>query len=98
VYISTDSSSVAVVDSCYDRLKEDVLVFRKKGSVVLLDFTARVGRSVDLDGVIGVWEGYRNASGNTLVSILNEVELVACIGRKLVTVPEWTRVGILPSF
>ena len=25
VYLPTDSSSVAVVDSCYDRLKEDVL-------------------------------------------------------------------------
>ena len=32
------------------------------------------------------------ASGNRLVSFLNEVELVACNGRKLVTEPEWTRV------
>ena len=94
VYLPTDSSSVAVVDSCYDRLKEDVLGFREKGSVVLLgDFNARVGRSADIDDVIGLFgEDTCNASGNRLVSFLNEVELVACNGRKLVTEPEWTRV------
>ena len=43
----TDITSVAVVESCYGRLKEDVLSFREKGRVVLLgDFNARVGRSV----------------------------------------------------
>ena len=36
VYIPTDSTSVAVVESCYGRLKEDVLSFREKGQVVLL--------------------------------------------------------------
>ena len=94
VYLPTDSSSVAVVDSCYDRLKEDVLGFREKGSVVLLgDFNARVGRSADVDDVIGLFgEDTCNASGNRLVSFLNEVELAACNGRKLVTEPEWTRV------
>ena len=96
VYLPTDSSSVAVVDSCYDRLKEDVLGFIDKGSVVLLgDFNARVGRSADVDDVIGLFgEDTCNASGNRLVSFLNKVELVACNGRKLVTEPEteWTRV------
>ena len=94
IYLPTDSSSVAVVDSCYDRLKEDVLGFREKGSVVLLgDFNARVGRSADVDDVIGLFgEDTCNASGNRLVSFLNEVELVVCNGRKLVTEPEWTRV------
>ena len=44
VYMPNDSTSVAVVDSCYDRLKEDVLCFREKETVVLLwDFHARVG-------------------------------------------------------
>ena len=44
VYMPTDSTSVAVVESCYGRLKEDVLSFREKGQVVLLgDFNARVG-------------------------------------------------------
>ena len=94
VYLPTDSSSVAVLDSCYNRLKEDVLGFREKGSVVLLgDFNARVGRAADVDDVICLFgEDTCNASGNRLVSFLNEVELVVCNGRKLVTEPEWTRV------
>ena len=50
VYIPTDSTSISVVDSCYERLKEDVLSFREKEKVVLLgDFNARVGRSVQID-------------------------------------------------
>ena len=94
VYMPTDSTSVAVVESCYGRLKEDVLSFREKGQVVLLgDFNARVGRSVDVDDVIGMFgEDTCNASGNRLISFLNEVELVVCNGRKLVVEPEWTRV------
>ena len=48
-------STVAVVDSCYERLKEDVLCFEEKGTVVLLDFNARFGRSVDIDDVIGIY-------------------------------------------
>ena len=46
----TDSSSVAAVASCYDRLKEAVLRLREKGTVILLgDLNARVGRSIDVD-------------------------------------------------
>ena len=46
----TDSKSVAVLDTCYERLKEDVLSFREKGKVVLLgDFNARVGKAADDD-------------------------------------------------
>ena len=37
VYMPTDSSSVAVVDSCYDRLKEDVLDFRERETILLLE-------------------------------------------------------------
>ena len=94
VYMPTDSASIYVVDSCYERLKEDVLSFREKGKVVLLgDFNARVGRSVQIDDVIGMFgEDMRNASGNRLLSFLNEVELMICNGRKLVSEPEWTRV------
>ena len=33
-----------------------------------------------------------NASGNKLISLLYEMELVACNGRQLVSEPEWTRV------
>ena len=95
VYMPTDTSSISVVDSCYERLKEDVLSFREKGKVVLLgDFSARVGRSVQIDYVIGMFgEDMHNASGNRLLSFFfYEVELMICNGRKLVSEPEWTRV------
>ena len=50
VYMPTSSTSVSVMESCYERLKEDMLSFREKGKVVLLgDFNARVGRSAQLD-------------------------------------------------
>ena len=90
----TDITSVVGLDTCYERLKEDVLSFREKGKVVLLgDFNARVGKAVDDDDVIGKFgEDTCNASGNKLISLLHEVELVACNGRQLVSEPEWTRV------
>ena len=94
IYLPTESTSISVLDSTYDLLKEDVLNFKEKGKVVLLgDFNARVGKSVDIDDVIGMFgEDTCNASGNRLVSFLNEVELVACNGRMFVSEPEWTRV------
>ena len=73
------------------RVKEDVLSFKQKGRVVLLgDFNARVGRSVDVDDVIGMF-GEETCNAR-LISFLNEVELVICNGRQLVAEPEWTRV------
>ena len=52
-----------------------------------------VGRSVELDDVIGMFgEDTCNASGNRLVSFLNEVEMVVCNGGKFMLEPEWTRV------
>ena len=93
VYMPTSSTSVSVVDSCYKRLI-DVLSFREKGKVVLVgDFNATVGRSAQLDGMVGMFrENTCNASGNRLLSFLNEVKLMFYIGRKLVYEPEWTRV------
>ena len=90
----TDSTSISVVASCYERLKEDVLSFREKGKVVLLgDFNAKVGRSVQIDDMIGMFgEDTCNGSENRLLSFFNEVELVICNGRKLVSELEWTRV------
>ena len=81
------------MNSCYERLK-DVLSFREKGKVVLLgDFNARVGRSAQLDDVVGMFgENTCNASGNRLRSFLNEVELMICNRRKLVSESEWTRI------
>ena len=94
VYMPTENTSVAAVDASYVRLKEDVLTFRQKGKVVLLgDFNAGVGRSVEVGDVIGMFgDGVCNASGNRLVSFLNEVEMVVCNGRKFMVEPEWTRV------
>ena len=63
------------VDSCYERLKEDVLSFKEKGKDVLLcDFNARfgIGRSVKIDDVIVIiGEDKCNASGNKMFSSLN---------------------------
>ena len=54
--MSTDSSSVSVIEESYASLMEDVLGFKQKGRVVLLgDFNARVGRSTDVDDVIGMF-------------------------------------------
>ena len=87
VYMPTDSTSVAAVDTGYVRLKEDVLSFRQKGKVVLLgDFNARVGRSVELDDVIGMF------GEDTCNVVIVLVEMVVCNGRKFMLEPEWTRV------
>ena len=44
-----------------------------------------------MNDVIGMFgEETSNASGSRLMSFLNEVELVICNGRQLVTEPEWT--------
>ena len=60
---------------------------------MLGDFNARVGRSAQLDEVFGMFgKNTCNASGNRLLSFLNEVELMICNGRKLVSEPEWTRI------
>ena len=50
VYMPTDRTSVAVLDTCCERLKQDVLSFREK--VLLGDFNASVGKAVDDDDVI----------------------------------------------
>ena len=80
--------AAAVIEDGYERLKEDVLEYQQKGRVVLLgDFNARVGKSTDVDDVIG-----SNRNGNKLISFLNELELVICYGRRCVSEPEWARV------
>ena len=57
-------------------MKEDVLVCRRRvRRVILGDFNARLRKP--LDDVMGMFgEGKCNASGNRLISFLNEVELV----------------------
>ena len=93
--LPADSSCVvSVIEESYASLKEDVLGFKQKGRVVLLgDFNARVGRSTNVDDVIWMFgEETCNATGNKLISFLNEVELVICNSRQLVLEPEWARV------
>ena len=95
VHMPTDSTSVSVIDSSYDKLKENVLSFKQKGRVALLeDFNVRVGKAVDVNDVIGMFGETSNSSGNRLMSFLNEVELVICNDRQLVTETEWTRVWL----
>ena len=94
VYMPIDSTSVAVLDTCSERLKEDVFSFRGKGKVVLLgDFNVRVCKVANDDDVIGEFgEDTCNVSGNKLISFLDKVELVARNVRQLASELEWTRV------
>ena len=94
VYLPTTCENSSTLEASYDKLREDVLRFREKGQVVLLgDFNARVGQSVDVDDVIGpLGEETCNSSGNKLMSFLNEVEMVICNGREFCVEPNWTRV------
>ena len=75
LYMPSESASVAVVDSCYDTLKEDVLGFRQNGTVLQLgDFNARVGRSVDVDDVMGMFgEDTCNACENRWMFFLHVI-------------------------
>ena len=72
VYMPTDSSGVSKIEESDQKLKEDMVGFKQKGRVVILgDFNARVGRSSDVDDVIGMFgEETSNASGNRLISFL----------------------------
>ena len=75
----TDSTSVAMLDICFESLTEDLLSFREKGKILVCDFNARVGKTADDDDVISKFgEDTCNACGNKLISPLHEVELVAC--------------------
>ena len=65
VYMPTDSTSISVMDSCHEWLKEDVFSFKKEKVVLLGDFNATVGRSAQLDDMVGMFgENMCNASGN----------------------------------
>ena len=94
IYMPTTTASVSTMDACYENLKEDVLIFKEKGKVMLLgDFNARVGTASEIDEVIGMFgEETSNNNGERLVSFLTEVDLVSCTGRTFVMEPEWTRI------
>ena len=91
VYMPTTTASASMTDACYENLKEDVLIFKEKGRVLLGDFNARVGKASEIDDVIGMFgEETPNNNGEKLVSFLTEVDLVSCNGRTFATEPEWT--------
>ena len=91
-YMPTTIVSVSTMNACYDSLKQDVLIFKEKGKVMLLgDFIARVGTASEIDEVIGMFgEDTSNNNGEKLDSFLTEVDLVSCNGRTFVTEPKWT--------
>ena len=53
VYMPTDCMNSASIEGCYEKIEEDVLSSKEKGRVV--DFNARVGKSVEMDDVIGMF-------------------------------------------
>ena len=90
----TTTANVSTMDACYENLKEDVLIFKEKGQVMLLgDFNARVGTASEINVVTAMFseETYNN-NGEKLVSFLTEVDLVSCNGRTFVTEPKWTHI------
>ena len=55
-FIVITTARVSTMDACYKNLKEDVLIFKEKGKVMLLgDFNARVGTASEIDEVIGMF-------------------------------------------
>ena len=73
VYMPTTTASVSTMDVCYKNLKEDVLIFKEKGTVMLLeDFNAKVTTTAEIDEVIGMFgEETSNNNGGKLVSFFN---------------------------
>ena len=73
----------SVKQICTDRfnlLEEDICMFQSKGRVLLLgDFNARVGKSDDIDDVIGMFrENTCNSNGNLLITLLQNCNLMIC--------------------
>ena len=85
----TQSSVKQVCTDRYNLLEEDICMFQSKGRVVLLgDFNARVGKSDDVDDVIGMFgETTCNSNGNLLITLLPNCNLMICNGRTLLSDP-----------
>ena len=94
VYMPTQGSLKQLCIDRYNLLEEDICLFQSKGRVLLLgDFNARVGRSCDVDDVIGMFEETTsNSNSNLLISLLQKCNLMICNGRTLLSDPQWTRV------
>ena len=61
--------------------------------MLLGDFNARVGKSDDVDNVIGMFGKIScNSNGNLLITLLWNCNLMICNGRTLLSDPQWTRI------
>lgn len=75
VYTPTDGSSVSVIEGCYKKLKGGHAKVQTEGrTVVLGNLDARVGRTSDVDDVIGEEVCY--VSEIRLASFLHEVDVM----------------------
>ena len=94
VYMPTQGNIKHLCTDRFNLLEEDICMFQSKGRVLLLgDFNARVGKSEDVDDVIGMFgENTYNSNGNLLIELLQNCNLMVCNGRTLLSDPQWTRV------
>ena len=93
VYLPTQGNVKHICTDRFNLLEEDICTFQSKGRVLLLgDFNARVGKSNDLDDVIGMFgEASCNSNGKLLIELLQNCNLVICNGRTMLEDPQWTR-------
>ena len=70
VYLPTQGNVKHICTDRFNLLEEDICMFQSKGRVLLLgDFNARVGKSNDLDYVIGMFgEASSNSNGKLLLN------------------------------
>ena len=94
VYLPTQGNVKYICTDRFNLLEEDICMFQSKGRVLLLgDFNARVGKSNDVDDVIGMFgEASCNSNGKLLIELLQNCNLVICNGRTMLKDPQWTRV------
>ena len=94
MYLPTQGNVKHICTDRFNLLEEDICMFQSKGRVLLLgDFNARVGKSNDLDDVIGMFgEASCNGNGKLLIELLQNCNLVICNGRTVLEDPQWTRV------
>ena len=94
VYLPTQGNVKHICTDRFNLLEEDICMFQSKGRVLLLgDFNARVGKSNDVDDVIGMFgEASCNCNGKLLIELLQNCNLVICNGRTMLKDPQWTRV------
>ena len=94
MYLPTQGNIKHICTDRFKLLEEDICMFQSKGRVLLLgDFNARVGKSNDVDDVIGIFgEASCNSNGNLLIELLQNCNLMICNGRTMLNDPQWTQV------